>query len=182
MAQESRVTKLIEDLKSDDPEVRTAAWLKADEAGPGALKPLADLVSDGEMEVSRAAKRAMWKIVRSLGSPQSSSSLQEELVEQLQVLLTGSVAQPVRREALWMFSEVSSPDDAKTLAPLLRDAELREDARCALERIPGEVALEVLRQGLAQAPDEFKMNIVQSLRARGEEVPGHPCQKLVPGS
>jgi hypothetical protein len=49
-----------------------------------------------------------------------------------------------------------------------------------LQRIPGDKSLAALKAGLAAAPDDFKPNIAQSLRQRGEEVPGIPCAKLVP--
>jgi hypothetical protein len=37
-----------------------------------------------------------------------------------------------------------------------------------------------LRAGLKAAPEDFKLNIVQSLRQRGAKVSGYPCVKLVP--
>jgi hypothetical protein len=37
-----------------------------------------------------------------------------------------------------------------------------------------------LQEGLEVAPDDYKVNMAQSLRARGVDVPGLPCQKLVP--
>jgi hypothetical protein len=63
---------------------------------------------------------------------------------------------------------------------VLKDAELREDARMALDRIPGQASLAALQQALEQTTDDFKHNLAQSLRHRGVEVSGIPCQKLVP--
>jgi hypothetical protein len=40
--------------------------------------------------------------------------------------------------------------------------------------------LAALQTALQSAPDDFKLNVAQSLRARGAEVPGLPCEKLKP--
>ena len=49
-----------------------------------------------------------------------------------------------------------------------------------LQRIPGEKSLAALKAGLESAPADFKINIAESLRARGMEVPGLPSEKLRP--
>jgi hypothetical protein len=51
----------------------------------------------------------------------------------------------------------------------------------ALERIPIKRAVSALKTGFEAAPEDFKPNIAQSLRKRGQEVSGYPCVKLVPG-
>ena len=65
-------------------------------------------------------------------------------------------------------------------APLLNEADLREDARCVLTLLPGEAPVAAMQAALALAPEDFKPSLAQGLRARGVEVPGIPCQKLVP--
>ena len=60
------------------------------------------------------------------------------------------------------------------------DKQLCEDARCALERLGGEKSVAALKTALSAAPDEFKPNIAQSLRARGVSVPAPACRKLAP--
>jgi hypothetical protein len=66
------------------------------------------------------------------------------------------------------------------MAALLLDPEVREDARCALMRLPGRKATASLRSAFAAAPEEFKFALAESLRQRGEKVKGYPSQKLVP--
>jgi hypothetical protein len=85
-----------------------------------------------------------------------------------------------RRELLWMLSEIGGDESVEPIAALLADTELRDDARMALQRIPGDKSLAALEGGLAAAPNDFKINIAQSLRSRGVTVPGHSCQKMVP--
>ncbi len=171
---------LLAKIKSDDPEVRTKAWQSAGEVGAVALKPLAKLVSEAELEVGRAAKRGMWQIVRHAGNPGSATSKKKRVVAALTGLLDDRQPAAVRREVLWMLSEIAGDEAVVPIAALLSNAELREDARMALDRIPGKKSLAALQTGLKAAPNDFKPNIAQSLRHRGVEVPGIPCRKLIP--
>ena len=81
----------------------------------------------------------------------------------------------------FIFSEIATADEAtQSLAALLKNAELREDARMALERIEGEATLAALESALANAPDDFRPNLPQSLRNRGVNITGIPSGRLVP--
>jgi len=178
-ARNKAVDKLIAGIKDSSDKVRTQAWLGAGTAGAPAVKPLAKVMTDDDMEVARAAKRAMWKIVRYTGRPGANKekrAVETELAE----LLDDGQPVAVRREVLWMLSEIGARNSIKPIAALLDNKELREDARMALERIPTKRALTVLKAGMKESPEEFKPNIAQSLRRRGEEVSGYPCQKLAP--
>lgn len=176
--------ELITKIKSDSPDTRTEAWLAAGEVGAPAIKPLASLVATGDLEVGRTAKRAMVKIVHTAGAPDAPAQQRQQVERELAALLGDGQPASVGREVLWMISELcggkgSIPDK---VAGLLRNQELREDARCCLERIPGDKSLAALKAALKTVPDDFKINIAQSLRARGVEVSEekYPCQKLVP--
>jgi HEAT repeat protein len=122
------------------------------------------------MEVSRAAKRALSKIVRHAGRPGAGSERTAVVNELLRLLEPGQLLM-IRREAISMLSEIADDQAVTPLAALLNDPELREDARVALERIPSGQSLDALRAGLAAVPDDFKINIAQSLRARGVDLP-----------
>ena len=86
----------------------------------------------------------------------------------------------VRREILWMLSEIGGDESIDPVAKLLANPESREDARMALERIPGDKSLAAIQAGLLTAPEEFKPNLAQSLEARGVSVPSIACRKRVP--
>jgi len=79
-----------------------------------------------------------------------------------------------------MLSEIAGDDAVDVVSPLLSDADLREDARMVLQRLPGDRSLAALQAGLKSAPEDFKPNIAVSLRQRGVEVSGFPSAKLVP--
>lgn len=131
------------------------------------------------LEVARAAKRGLWKIVRHVGRPGAAAE-KNAVVAELLGLLDDTYSTAVRREVLWMLSELAGDEAVAPVARYLTDQQLREDARMVLERIPGEQSLAALKTGLEAAPNDFKIHIAQSLRARGVRVPGLPCQKLVP--
>lgn len=184
MEEKLTLDALLERIKSDDPDVRTAAWQAAGTVGPSALVPLSKIVAEGELEVGRAAKRAMWQIVRTVGAPDRSKC--REAAEGLLIGLLGP-EQPlsVRREVFWMLSEIGGDrtvEAIREIPDVVYDKDVREDARCALERIPTDFAVETLEEGLEIAPREFALAIAQSLRARGVNVDTqrYPCQKMVP--
>ena len=178
-ARKKAVSKLIAGIRDDDDKVRAEAWLGAGKFGAAAVKPLAKVMTDKDFEVARAAKRGLWKIVRHVGRPKADNekrAVAGELIE----LLGEEQPVPVRREVLWMLSEIGTRKAIEPIAALLSNKDLREDARMVLQRIPTKSALAALRAGFKAAPEDFKLNIAQSLRQRGVEVSGYPCVKLVP--
>ena len=172
------VSDLVARIKSTDDKVRGPAWQGAGPVGAPAVKPLAAVMTDPDFEISRSAKRALYKIVRHAGRPgakKEAQAVEKELIPLLQ-----NSAVPVRREVLWMLSEIGGDDAVAPMAALLTDKEVREDARCALMRLPGRKATVALKSAFGSASEEFKFALAESLRARGEKVSGYPSQKLVP--
>lgn len=173
------VDELVAGIRSDSDRVRTEAWLRAGEAGASAVKPLAKVMADTNLEVARAAKRALWKIVRHTGQPRANKE-RRAVETELTGLLDKNQAISIQREVLWMLSEIGARKSIRPIAMLMKNEDLREDARMALERIPSKRAVTALKTGFDAAPEDFKSNIAQSLRKRGEQVAGYPCKKLVP--
>ena len=170
---------LIDRIKSPDETVSGAAWQSAGPYGAAAVKPLAALMEDGDFELARKAKRAMYRVVRHAGHPGSAS--ERRAVERQLILLISSSPSAVRREVVWMLSEIGSARAIGPTAALLTDKEVREDARCALTRHPAPSAVTALKAAFAAAADEdFKYALAESLRARGQKVEGYPSRKLAP--
>ena len=178
-AESEAVNKLIAKIKDKSDKVRAEAWLSAGEVGAPAVRPLAAVMTDKDLEVARAAKRGLWKIVRHIGRPGAGGE-KRAVTAELIALLSDNQPTPVRREVLWMLSEIGQNKTVEAVAALLSNSELREDARMVLQRIPGRKSIAALRAGLKAAPRDFKINIAQSLRQRGVRVRGLPCVKLVP--
>ena len=174
------VEDLVARIKSPDDKIRGPAWQGAASAGAAAIKPLAVVMSDSDFEVARSAKRAVWLIVRHAGRPGAGD---ERKAVQAALLVVGcqkGQPAPVRKEALWMLSEIGDAEVVEPMALLLADAELREDARCALMRLPGPQVTEAFDRAFRAAPEEFKPALAESLRLRGRTVSGYPSAKLVP--
>ena len=176
------IEKLLELLQSKDPFVRRDAWLAAGPLGAAALPKLADLAAKGELEISRAANRAMWQIVRYAGAPDHEAE-RRPVMETLGLLMLDS-SRPIelRRDMVWMLSEIVKDEetDESIALGLLMDPELGEDIRMGLQRAAGPHAVAVLKAGYAKAQGEFKAAIACSLRKCGVTVDEPPCPKLVP--
>ncbi len=176
-----KLEELLKGIRSDQPETRTAAWQAAGALGASAVKPLAQLYTEENVEVGRAARRGLERIVRTVGAP-GAQPAKSAVIRELLGLLGDDHPVALRRDVLWLLSEIGSGESVEPVAALLRHDVLREDARMVLERIPGEESLTALRHALGAVPEGFRLNIAQSLRARGEKVDRqkYPCQKLVP--
>jgi hypothetical protein len=178
-ADAAAVDELIAKIKSQDEKVRARAWLGAGQVGAAAVEPLAETMTDANREVALAAKRALAQIVHDAGRP-GAEEQKKAVIAELPLLLGDRRPVAVRREVLWLISEIGGDESVDAVAALLTNAELREDARCALQRIPGDKSLAALRAGLGSLPADFRPAVAESLRARGVPVSGYPDQKLVP--
>lgn len=178
-AEKEAVDGLIAKLRDKNDNVRANGLLNAVEVGAPAVKPLAKLMEDDDIEVSRAGKRALWKIIRNVGRPGAGDE-KKAVVAKLIELLGVEQSALVRREALWMLSEIGGDETVEAVAVLLSDEQVREDARMVLQRIPGRKSLEALKDGLKSAAMDFRPNIAQSLRQRGVMVRRPAPVKLVP--
>ena len=178
-AENKAVDELIARIRDESDTVRTDASRNAGDVGAPAVKPLAAVMANEASEGARAAKRALWQIVRQGGRPGADAERKTVIAELIPLLADGQPG-PVRREVLWMLSEIGGGESVEPIASVLSNKELREDARMALERVPTKRALQALKFRFKNAPEDFKPNMAQSLRKRGVEVDGYPCQKLEP--
>ena len=177
-SENARIQGLVDRIKSPDETVSGAAWQSAGPYGAAVVQPLATLMADGDFELARKAKRALYRVVRHVGHP--AAARERKAVERELILLLGSSPFPVRREVLWMLYEIGGPRAIEPMAALLTDKELREDARCALTRHPAPGAVTALKAAFAAAAADFKYALAESLRVRGEAVEGYPSRKLIP--
>ncbi len=151
-------------------------------ARAGERSPVARLFTQmcgNDRAAALTSKRELWRAVRHAGRP-GAEAARSAVVADLIALLAEDASLATRRELVWMLSEIGGDESVGAIATLLADNTLRDDARMALQRIPGDRSLAALEAGLATAPEDFKNNVAQSLRSRGVTVPGYPCRKLVP--
>lgn len=173
------LSELLDGIRSDDEVERTEAWNASPSVGAAAIAPLAELSAHSNLELARAAMRGLWAITRDAGHPDAEQE-RAEVVPALIALTDAAHGEQLRRESVWMLSEVGDDTAVPVLSDLLSDAALRDDARMALERIPGDASLHALRTALEAAGGDFQPNLAHSLRVRGETVPDIPDLRLVP--
>jgi hypothetical protein len=176
---ELTLESLLRDIQSTDDTTRAAARDHAGTVGAAAVEPLAEIACTGEMEIARAANRAIQNIVYHAGRPGAEAEARAVSVELLK-LLDDSRPLQFRRDVLWMTWQIAGEEAAPPVAALLSHADLGEDARMALERLPGEQATKALQTALAAADEADKPALAHSLRVRGVDVPDVPDMRLVP--
>jgi len=176
---ELTLEKLIAQIQSPEDALRAAARDNAGPVGARAVLPLAKLAAGDKLEIARAAQRAIQNIVYYAGRPGVEGGAKAVAAELLKLL---GDSQPVqlRRDVLWMTWQIAGEEAVAPVAALLNNAELREDARMALERLPGGKATAALQAALATAADGDKPALAHSLRVRGVETPGAPDLRLKP--
>ncbi len=173
-----KIEDLLGRIKNPDDSISGPAWQNAGTCGAEAVRALGPVLADPAFEIARNAKRALCQIVRHAGRP--GAEAEARAVEAELVSLLKLDAPVVRREAIWMLSEIGSDRAVGPMAALLNDKDLQEDARCALTRIPGQKATAALKAAFGAAPEEFEYALADSLRRRGETIDGFPSRKLIP--
>jgi len=165
--------ELIEKMKSSDPYVRYEAWKSAGPMGAEAVAGLADLVASSDRWVARAAKFALGNITHYAARPASPSSGREgakneasAVAGELLKVATSNRPLRVRADALNLLGFVGDGKTVSAIAKLLDERDVRDEARMALERIPGRDSQRALQRACERAPADFKPNIEQSLRSR----------------
>lgn len=172
------IEELIARIRKSSAEGTSPEWQTAGACGAGAIKPLAELTLDGNFETQRAAKRALAQVVHTAGNPNTRRAAKQAVTALVE--LTQHANATVRRQAVWLLSEIATEESIRPMARLLNDPEVREDARCALLRMPPKAARAALQNAFKQANDDFKYALADSLRLLGEKVEGCPSRKGIP--
>ena len=158
--------QLLSDIKSEDMNVRYAAWRSAGPYGSEAVAPLADLMREDDRTIGKAAKMAVHQIVHHAGRPEARADALAVSAELLKVAESKTRPRMVRSDCLYWVGLIGSAEVVPGLSRLLGDHVVREDARLALERLPGDESLRALHDAAATAPPDFKPNLQQSLHNR----------------
>lgn len=170
---------LLERIKSADDALRAPARDNAGAVGAPAVAPLAKIAATGELEIARAAIRAIQNIVYHAGRPGAEPEAKAVAAELLK-LLDNSQPLQLRRDVLWMTWQIAGEEAVEPVAALLANADLNESARMTLERLPGDKATAALKAALAGASGDAKSAVAHSLQVRGVETPGVPDLRLKP--
>ena len=170
---------LIKNIQSEDDAMRAAARDAAGQVGAPAIGPLADIAARGELEIARAAVRAMQNIVYHAGRPGAGDEA-KAVAGALIKLIADEPPMQLRRDVMWMTWQIAGSAAVPAVAALLDHPELGEDARMCLEGLPVDEAVIALKAALDAAPEDRKPALAHSLRKRGVDVPDVPDMRLVP--
>jgi len=174
------VDELMAGLRSTNEVTNAAACDSAAEYGAGAVQPLALTMGSPDFELGRRCKRALYRIVRHAGRPGADTEATAVETNLLPLLSKDTLPVQVRRDLVWILSEIGSARAVEPLAALFADKDLRDDARCVLLRLPCPEAFAALKRAFATAPEDFKFALADSLRSRGEHIEGYPSKELIP--
>ena len=156
----------LEKIKSPDAQVRYEAARAGGPMGSATLASLADLMSGTDKGVARAATQALQHITHYATRPGAPAGEKRRVALELLKIAGAPRPRMVRSEALDAVGFIGDAQSVPLLARLLGDAEVREDARLALERIPGQESLLALQAARQSAPADFAPALRQSLYNR----------------
>ena len=160
----ARVVELLMHVKSDKAEIRTAAWNEMGKLSEKVI-PLSDLSSSEDKPVAKAAKGLLEAIAHRAARPSAKEEAKEVSEKLLEVASSGRPV-PVRAWALHLLGFTADGRAVPGIARLLKVTEVQEEARLALERIPGSASTGALKGASETTSAPFRPNIEQSLRAR----------------
>ncbi len=160
--------KFLARIRSSDAAERYAAWQSAGPMGADVINVLGELASSEDRGVALSATGAMEKIAHYSGRPGAQSEAQKVSSELLKIA-NSDRPRMVRSNALQLVGFIGDSKSVGGLVRLMKDKDLREDARLALERIPGslsESALKALTKAADENKEPFAENLKQSIYNR----------------
>jgi HEAT repeat protein len=160
--------KFLEDIRSNDTEVRYAAWIRAGEINPEVIPQLGKLLVSNQPGVRKAADESLKRMVHGVGK-QSGGDRRAAVVKELIVLTANGEATWTRTMALRHLSLIGGDETVPAAAMLLTNVELQEEAVFCLERIPGKASIQALISSLPNVSDAFKPRILAALGHRRAE-------------
>jgi hypothetical protein len=164
--EQADLTQLVNDIKSSDGKTRLKAQQSAGPVGAQALPALADLAASSDKGVAKAARGAMETVAHYAARPGAGAEAKAVSAELLKIAQTNRPRQ-VRADAIYLLGFTAN--DGKTveyIAELLLNRDLWDEARMALERIPGNAATNALKKAAKTANDEMRPHLEQSLKNR----------------
>jgi hypothetical protein len=152
-------------ISSADEGARRAAWEGAAVQGPKAIAPLVAVASGENRDAALAALRAVDCISHASAAP-GNASRREAAQALAAAVLDEKVPARVKQHLLDLLGSVGEGDVdsvVSAVAKILSDTELRDQARKALERIPGEAAAKAIEAALPRATGEWLEVLIHTL-------------------
>jgi len=149
-------------------DVRAEAWKTAGQHGAPAIAPLAELAESEDLGIAKAALAAIGTITSYAGRPGAPDE-RDAVAKALANAVQETKDEQVRRELLHYLGLVASDDQVSALVALLDDPAVGEDARIALERVPGGAATAALVEALQSSSEDVQVRVAAALARRGAQ-------------
>ncbi len=161
--QSTHVRELVRQLQSDDESQRVGARQMLSREGLPAAKLLMPALRDDRLNVRWTAFNVLRDIAYELSAPGRDAE-RRELTNDFAAMLNASESVRTQTQILRLIS-VCAPDDwdVAPVAALLSNAELREEARGALQLIGSASARGGLAHALQSADDRFRVALLDTL-------------------
>ena len=167
---------LVAGITNASADARAEAWKDAGPVGGAGIAALGKYLADPNPGITKAARAALTTIVAYAGRPGAAPTEAPAVAGELAKLLDKAVPEAARREVLNELSLIGRDAEVPAIAALLSDPVLADDARVALERIPGDASVKALIAALDTAAPELRGHIAITLGKRGA---GDATLKLV---
>ena len=137
--QHPTLATLIADVKAGDTVLRLRAVDQAALVGADAIVPLGEVMGGSDAAAAKAAMEALRRVAYHAGRPGAAAERRKAAAELVKLLAAGQPRR-VRAEALQLLGGVAGDPAVPGMARLLADESLKDDARMALQRMPGKRA------------------------------------------
>jgi hypothetical protein len=162
---DAAVAGLLADIRHGDTATRQFAAERAALAGTTAIAPLGVVCAGTDPGAAKAAWEAVQRIAHNAARPGAAEERQSA-ARRLLALTAAEYPRQLRAGSLRLLGMVGGPAEVAAISDLLHVPSLREDARMALERIPGPAAETALRNAARTVPADYRPALAQSLRSR----------------
>ena len=156
---------LLELIEAENLSDWTRATQEAGRLGARAVAPLADKMKLDSRTKGRAAKLSLQAVVNYSARPGADVERKAVAVELLKIA-NQTYPRMIRSDVLYWLGLIGGPEQVPGISRLLQIGLIREDARIALERIPGDESLKALQAAVQTALADFRRNLQQSLHNR----------------
>jgi HEAT repeat protein len=178
-AEQPNLETFLQKLNSEETALRNATRSEVVDVGASAVAPLVAIIDDTDpaadrrrREVALVARAALERLVHHAGRSDS-GALRAEVGAALAKALTGAKSAKAKREVAHLVAFIGSDAETPAVAKLLDDPDrhVRETARLALERMPGNAAAEALIAGARNADADRKPDLLFSLSRKPSAAP-----------
>ncbi|HXG24700.1 MAG TPA: hypothetical protein VNJ09_09115 [Chthonomonadales bacterium] len=156
---------LLLSIQGQDREARAKAIEKATSVGTRAIVPLGGICSGSDRGAAKVAGEALRRIVHHAARPGATSERKAAAIQLLR-MIRKEWPRRQRVDALYLLGLAGGSESVAAIAEQMKDQDVGEEARMALERIPGSAATRALQQALRTAPADLRLAVEESLKRR----------------